>query len=125
MKFTGHEIELARQIKEAGIEWTPEVGQYVFDTHGIIDKPSPFQDHVYFILSMSQFVRIFGSAEEIAANCVWLPTWEQCRQILERRGVTNEQLMENLRRSQAIEKGNERTVLYELILQSCRAKVGG
>jgi hypothetical protein len=71
MKFTDKEIQLARDMQNAGLEWKPEVGDY-FTTGKYIDGgynveivfrvPERFP---YFVNSIS-----------------WLPLWHQCRELL-------------------------------------------
>jgi len=77
-------FSLALELKEAGLAWQPQVGCFVWDHRGVIAHPSPFPKQVYFILSMKRFVAIFGDAEQMKRDLVWLPTWFQARQILDR-----------------------------------------
>ena len=65
MKFSKREIEIARKLCELELPWQPEAGQYVFDINGIIEKTSPFQTGVYFILDIKHFLRRAGTVEDI------------------------------------------------------------
>lgn len=77
-------LHLALEIKKAGLPWEPEVGCFVWDHEGFISHPSPFPKSIYFILSMKRFLTLFGNAEQMKRHLVWLPTWYQARQILQR-----------------------------------------
>ncbi len=77
-------LDLALELKAAGLPWEPEVGCFVWDHQGIIASPSPFPKRIYFILSMRRFLSIFGDIEEMKCRLVWLPTWYQARQIIRR-----------------------------------------
>jgi len=75
-------MDLALELKEAGLPWEPEVGSFVWDHRGLISHPSPFAKGIYFILSMKRFLAIFGDIEQMKQGLVWLPTWYQARQVL-------------------------------------------
>lgn len=77
-------MQLALQMKKAGLPWEPEVGCFVWDREEIIPQPSPFPKRIYFILSMKRFLAIFGDLEKMKRHLVWLPTWFQARQIMRR-----------------------------------------
>lgn len=77
-------LDLAWDLKAAGLPWEPEVGCFVWDRQGIIASPSPFPKRIYFILSMKRFLSIFGDVDEMKRRLVWLPTWYQARQIIHR-----------------------------------------
>jgi hypothetical protein len=77
-------MQLALQMKKAGLPWEPEVGCFVWDREGIIAQPSPFPKRIYFILSMKRFLAIFGNLEKMKRHLIWLPTWFQARQIIRR-----------------------------------------
>lgn len=79
-----HSMQLALQMKQAGLPWEPEVGSFVWDRQEIIAQPSPFPKRIYFILSMKPFLAIFGDVEAMKRRLVWLPTWYQARQIIHR-----------------------------------------
>jgi hypothetical protein len=77
-------MQLALQMKQAGLPWEPAVGCFVWDREEIIAQPSPFPKRIYFILSMKRFMAIFGDVEKMKHRLVWLPTWYQARQIIHR-----------------------------------------
>lgn len=115
MKFTSTEIELARRLKQLGLAWTPAVGHYVWDEAGLIDCPSPFHDHVYFILDLKHFLRRSGTIERLQRDLCWLPTWEQARDLLRDAGFSDAEFSHRLAGSGALENGSERVFLYELL----------
>lgn len=117
MKFCEKEIEIAKKLHELNLQWNPQAGDYVFDIKGIIDKSSPFQTGVYFILDIKHFLRIAGSIEEMKAAMCWLPLWEDCRKILKSLGIPWNQVENRLIEKSAFQNDRERLVLYELIMQ--------
>jgi len=106
-------LQLALQMKQAGLPWEPEVGCFVWDREGIISHPSPFPQRVYFILSMKRFINIFGDVEEMKHRLVWLPTWFQARQIMRQLQIDDVSLDRN--RPATVEA--EMTGIYRSILQ--------
>jgi hypothetical protein len=80
-------LRLAAELKEAGLEWKPHVGCFVWDPEGSIVVDSPFPARVYFILNLGRFLQIFGSIEEMKKKLVWLPTWFQARLLCQRLGI--------------------------------------
>lgn len=116
-KFTSQEIEQARKLKRIGLAWTPQVSHYVWDETGIINCPSPFHDMVYFILDLKHFLRR-GTIERLQQELCWLPTWEQARELLRERGVSSEVVAQSLDQRQALQKGEERLCLYQLLEES-------
>ncbi len=124
-KFTDDEIKKATELKRLGLSWLPRPGHYVWDEEGLIEKSSPFQPRVYFILDLKHFLRRAGSIERLGELLVWLPTWEDIRSILLRLGLTNEMIAQHLQQTCALETGNERAVLYDLALDTLRARVSG
>ncbi|MHC5160469.1 MAG: hypothetical protein ACYSOC_02425 [Planctomycetota bacterium] len=96
MKFCEREIEMAQKLHALNLQWHPQAGNYVFDIKGIIEKSSPFQTGVYFILDIKHFLRRAGSPE---ANVSW--------------SQVENRLIEN----SAFQNDSERVVLYEMILE--------
>ena len=117
MKFTERKIEIAKKLNELEIQWQPQAGQYVFDLKGIIEKSSPFQAGVYFILDIKHFLRRAGSVEDIKAAMCWLPLWEDCREILKSLQVPWNRVENRLNNISAFENDRERLVVYEMILE--------
>lgn len=116
MRFSDQEIELAREIKQAGLQWEPTVGNYVYDEHGLIEVPSPFQEKVYFILDLKHFLRRSETLENLTEKMIWLPAWEQAREILSELNVNTESINETLQMQNAFNTKTERLILYKLIL---------
>jgi hypothetical protein len=106
----------AASLKAAGLSWKPHVGCFVWDPDEHIEVRSPFPFRVYFILNMGHFLKIFGTAEEIAAKLVWLPTFHQARLLCSEFGVDKEEISEVFRAERNIEQGDELLVLYKLLL---------
>jgi hypothetical protein len=117
MVFDDREIELAGQLRELGLAWTPAAGQYVYDVAGTLQESSPFQDRVYFIFDFQSFVDRLGGLEAFKRSLVWLPTWEDAREILRALGVDDEEVELELVRKSAVARGEERLALYEMIAQ--------
>ena len=125
MKFSEKEIEIAQKLKELGFEWTPAPGDYVYDIEGLIEKKSPFQERVYFILDIKHFLRRAGSVEGITKAMCYLPLWEDCRVILKSLSVPWQKIYEKLIEKNAFINEIERSVLYEIILKELTNQVKG
>ncbi len=68
MNFTDKEIELARDMKEAGLEWIkPEYGDWYFSSYH--DEPA-----TGYLPDM------------LSDDSIWLPLWHQCREIMRKAG---------------------------------------
>ena len=117
MKFSEREIEIAKKLHELKIQWQPQAGQYVFDIKGVIEKSSPFQTGVYFILDIKHFLRRAGSVEDIKAAMCWLPLWEDCRIILKSLDIPWNRVENRPIDNSAFENDRERLALYEIILE--------
>lgn len=111
-------LELAREMKSRGLQWKPHVGCFVWDSKEIIEAPSPFPRRIYFILSLSRFVDIFGTAENAARNLVWLPTWHQARLIAVRLGVGLEKIAALWPEQSPPAPGEELLGIYRIILEA-------
>ena len=115
MRFAEEEIELAKQFDELSLDWEPRAGHYVLDVTEFCQQPSPFQDRVYFILNYDYFMKAVGGVDRFKEIMVWLPTWEDAREILHSLEVTDESVEQQLQDGQAIANRSERIVLYRLI----------
>lgn len=115
--FSPTEIELAQRMHREGLAWTPAPGDYVLDVGGVVEKPSPFQDGVFFILNHDYFMTLLGGPAAFAREMVWLPTWEQARKILFDAQVAAAAVSSRLAEDNAIELGTERETLYRMILE--------
>ena len=118
MYFSDLEIEAARRLRQLGIPWEPRAGHYVFDETGSCSHASPFQEKVFFILNYDYFMRLVGGLERFKQIMLWLPTWEDLRQILRERGLSDVVVAKYLAEQQAIEAGQERLALYRLVESS-------
>lgn len=115
MQFSNEEVELARQLREAGLAWEPQAGHYVYDETGFCKQTSPFQEKVYFILNYDYFMKAVGGVERFKQIMLWLPTWDDARRQLKSLGVSDLRVADRLEQTRAIEQGNERYILYQLI----------
>ncbi len=115
MRFSQDCIDVARLLKETGLNWKPQCGQFVWDEAGVIDAPSPFHDKVYFILDIKHFLRRTKNIERLKEVMIWLPTWHDCREMLKEFGVTNSQISDYLNENQSIQDESELLALYHLI----------
>ena len=113
--FSEAEIQLARQLRAGGLPWKPMPGQFVLDESGLVERESPFQPGVYFVLNYEYFMKIAGGVERFREIMLWLPTWEQCRQSLRESGVSDDEVSQHLSDCNAFAGGKEREILYELL----------
>ncbi|WP_146458164.1 hypothetical protein [Rubripirellula tenax] len=116
MKITAEEIQLASQLRLGGIPWVPSVGNYVLDESDLIQRGSPFQPGVYFVLNYDHFMSLAGGLDHFREVMLWLPTWEDCREVLRELGVGDADVADHLAKEDAITNGRERVSLYQLIL---------
>jgi hypothetical protein len=117
MRFTTALIDRAKALRTLGLAWDPKPGHYVWDENALIEKPSPFQEGVYFILDLKHFLRRAGTLETLKDSLVWLPTWHDARDILLTLGVSDADVASRLVSEKAIESREELTVLYDLIAE--------
>ncbi|MBD13908.1 MAG: hypothetical protein CMJ72_04875 [Planctomycetaceae bacterium] len=115
MQFSDEEIKLARELREAGLAWEPHSGHYVHDETGFCKQTSPFQEKVYFILNYDYFMKSVGGVVRFKQIMLWLPTWDDARRQLKLLGVPDASVVDRLEHTRAIEQGNERFILYQLI----------
>ncbi len=116
MLFTNEEIVLARSLREHGVPWQPAAGNYVLDEEGVVERGSPFQRGVYFVLNFDHFMAMAGGPDRFRERMLWLPVWEDCRNVLHQLEIDDEDVAGLLASVHAIESRRERVVLYELIL---------
>ena len=115
MNFGQAEIEAARRLRRSGLSWEPRAGHYVYDETGFCKQASPFQEKVYFILNYPYFMRAVGGVESFKEIMLWLPTWDDLREVLRDLGVSDADVARLLRKRKAIESAQERLALYELV----------
>ncbi len=118
VRFSEAEIEAARRLRRNGLSWTPRAGHYVYDETGFCKQASPFQEQVYFILNYPYFMRAVGGVQRFTEIMLWLPTWDDLREVLRDFGVSDLEVASFLRERRAIESGQERLALYEMV-ESC------
>ena len=121
MRFSDAEIEAARRLRSGGLSWEPKAGHYVYDETGFCKQTSPFQERVYFILNYPYFIRTVGGVQRFKEIMLWLPTWDDLREILREFGVTDFDVACSLAEQKAIESGREREALYEMV-ETCLSK---
>jgi hypothetical protein len=117
MQFNQRHIDLARELQSLRLPWTPAVGHYVYDVYGKIQQASPIQDRVFLIHDRDEFLKRAGGSEPFKQLMVWLPTWNDAREILRSLGVADADVELELVRKAAIADGTELLSLYELIAQ--------
>jgi hypothetical protein len=117
MKFTPQMIELAIRFKAGGVPWQPAPGDYVLDRQAIVQRESPFQPGVYFILNLPHFAKLAGGPEDLQEKLVWLPTWDQARAVLRDAGLSDAAQQVTLVQREAIATNRELITLYELICE--------
>jgi hypothetical protein len=117
-QFSDTEIQLAQQMRSLGLPWTPRPGQFVLDSSGLVTRASPFQDRVYFVLNYEYFTKIAGGEQRFREIMIWLPTWEQCRDVLRDLNVSDDQVISFLVDRKAFADGQERCQLYRMIVET-------
>ncbi len=111
-------FSLALKLKEAGLDWQPTIGCFVWDPQGFIAAPSPFAKRVYFILSLKRFLGIFGDLDTMRRHLVWLPTWYQTRQLLDQLPAGGRQMPSDNRSAHPAATPEEEMIhLYQRLLQ--------
>ena len=122
MRFPSSLIERAKTLRKLGLEWEPQVGHYVFDGQSLIEKSSPFQPGVYYILDLKHFLRRAGTIDALKVSFVWLPTWHDARNILRELNVSDAFVADRLTSERAIERGDELMLLYDLIAERLQSR---
>jgi hypothetical protein len=110
----------ALEMKKAGLAWRPHVGCFVWDPDEHIKPTSPFPGRVYFILSLSRFLEIFDTIEQIAEKLVWLPTWHQARLVCQQLGMASDGQKARLQGGDAFSPGEELLHVYGLIVETLK-----
>lgn len=116
--FERKHLQLAFEMKECGLIFKPHVGCFVWDVHEYIKVASPFPLRVYFILSITRFIGVFGTLEALAEKLVWVPTWHQARWLAGSLGITQEDVLDLFSREAVSQPGDELLGLYQLILRA-------
>ena len=74
MNFTDAEEKLAKQLKEAGLEWKPEIGDYYLDEDSNIELLTTE--------TMNWWLTGYYHYSLPVSKKVWLPLWHQSRKRL-------------------------------------------
>ena len=122
MPFDERICQRAMAMKKSGLEWRPHVGCFVWDPDEFIKPPSPFPNRIYFILSLSRFIDIFNSIEQIAEKLVWLPTWHQARLVGHQLGISDGASDRKRQQGRKSEPVEELLHLYGLIVEALKNK---
>lgn len=117
LRFSERAIELAAELKRAGLAWQPEPGHFVYDSDGVLPHTSPFQDHVFFILELKHFLRYAGSVQQLTERMTWLPAWWDARKWLRDSGMDDATVADLIHARKGITRGEELVLLYEMILE--------
>ena len=120
MPFREHLCELALEMKNLGLPWTPHVGCFVWDPDEHIEADSPFPHRIYFILSMPRFISIFGSINSMIQKLVWLPTWHQARLLCEGMQIDPDKIVDIWKAGALPIPGDELENIYKLLIQSLK-----
>ncbi|MEL7265659.1 MAG: hypothetical protein AAFN70_21510 [Planctomycetota bacterium] len=96
MQFSKSEIQICRQLRDAGLNWQPVPGHYVFDDDQVLPHTSPFQENVFFVLDLQHFLRYVDSIDAMRQRMFWLPTWEQARRWLANAGISPQQSVDQI-----------------------------
>ena len=120
--------DLALELKNSGLPWSPHVGCFVWDHHGFISTPSPFPKGIYFILSIKRFLKIFGDVEQMKERLVWLPTWYQAMQVCQQLQISRSEIDRDGSGKEYFAAEDELIRLYRVIAQKLKesmvARVG-
>ena len=108
MNFSEEEIQLAKDLRKLGLAWEPKAGHYVYDETGFCKQASPFQEKVYFILNYNYFMKAVGGVERFKEIMIWLPTWDDARELIRGLDVSDQAMLDYLSDQRAIEQGKER-----------------
>jgi hypothetical protein len=107
--------QLALELKEKGLKWHPHVGCFVWDPEESIPVPSPFPQRIYFILNLNHFLKIFGSLQNMKEKLVWIPTWQQARQLCNEMEVSDERIKQQILTSSQWDSRKELILLLKLL----------
>ena len=113
--FSAEHCDLAKTLKEKGLDWRPHVGCFVWDEKGHIEVSSPFPNRIYFILNLGHFLKIFETIENMKVKLVWLPTCHQAKIICKNLNISQTEINAALCGEEAERMWADVRVLYNLI----------
>jgi len=116
--FSPELCHAAERLKKNGLSWKPHVGCFVWDKDEYIKVSSPFPNRIYFILNLGHFLKIFDTLEKISEQLIWIPTWNQARQICEKNHIAPDEIIQRLFAENALK--NDLLILYEIILENLK-----
>ena len=120
MPFDNRICVRALEMKKSGLAWRPHAGCFVWDPDEFIKPASPFPGRIYFILSLSRFIEIFDTVEQIAEKLVWLPTWHQARLVCRQLVINENALDAHQQPGHAFSPLDELLRLYGLIFEALK-----
>jgi hypothetical protein len=120
--FEERHCQLASSLKDAGLEWHPHVGCFVWDRDRHIPVASPFPGHIYFVLNLGHFVRLLGTVDDVRRKLIWLPTWHQARILCGKLGVSDLEVLQALGTGGATAAGEDLVAVYSLLLGALMGK---
>lgn len=86
MNFTKKEILLAMDMKEAGLEWMPEEGDWFADGASTKRLVVMATDKEFSDIPYAMWTYRGGGYSWDARDYIWLPLWHQCREIMQKAG---------------------------------------
>ena len=96
--------------------WTPAAGHYVLDIDHVVEKSSPFQPGVFYIINYPYFMTLLGGVDAFRSQMVWLPTFEQSIALCETLAGGDENWTRSFR-TQLLCRGETLTWAYERLDQ--------
>lgn len=114
--FSEEHCHMAEKLKQAGLQWTPHVGCFIWDRDNHISVSSPFPNRIYFILNSGHFLNIFKTLEAMKEKLIWLPTWNQARILCQQLNINEKEIAEALSPVNSIEIGKDLLYFYTCIL---------
>ena len=122
MPFDERISHRAMEMKRHGLAWRPHVGCFVWDPDEHIKPESPFPGRIYFILSLTRFIEIFESIEQMAEKLVWLPTRHQAQLIYRQLGGSEAVIKNGRSSGQTVSAIEELLHIYGLIIDALKEK---
>lgn len=122
--FDDRLMDMALDLKKSGLPWSPHVGCFVWDHHGLISTPSPFPKGIYFILNMKRFLAIFGDVKSMEEHLVWLPTWYQAVNVCQHLQISRSEIDHGGQCNNFFTAEDELIRLYKVIAQKLKESMG-